>query len=250
MKNGLWVHQIPKCGGVLGVIEKARAIDASHIIIKSRDGKSSYKKNRGMIRPLSVAATMAGLDIWLWTWARPYAPLQGIEYVEDQAKLLAQDAHENGAKVVVCNMESPWSWSKLGGGYLLGEHELRRRAYKYITTLRDSLPKDCKIGISSFRFPKWHRLPWAEMLCTASVIGMPQLYFERKGYDEQARMAHSAWRAHGAKSIRISGPGYVWKRGKMDPVSFYEEAKRHCQGVDWWKADGMDNEAVGALQGL
>ena len=239
MTNGLWVHQIPRCGGALGVIEKAKAIDASHIIVKSRDGRSAYKKNRGLITSLSVAANMGGLDVWLWTWARPYAPMQGLDYVTDQAKLLAQDARQHRAKVVVCNMESPWSWSKLGGGFLLGESELRRRAYKYLCTLRDSLPNDCQIGISSFRFPEWHRLPWTEMLSSTPVIGMPQLYFERKGYDEQARRAHAEWRSYGVTGIRISGPGYAWKRGKMDPPAFYNESKRHCQGVDWWKADGM-----------
>ena len=250
MTNGLWVHKIPKCGGPLGVIEKAKRLGVSHIIVKSRDGLSAYGHNRDLIAPLAITANVAGIDTWLWTWARPYAPLKGVDYVTDQAKLLAQDAHQHGAKVVVCNMESPWSWSRLGGAALLGENEVRSRAYKYICALRDGLPKDCKIGISSFRFPKWHKLPWSEMLSVAEVIGMPQLYFQRKGYDEQAKISRLGWNSYGVEDIRISGPGYVWRKGKMDPVGFYNEAKRHCRGVDWWKADGMDDEALSALEGL
>ena len=250
MENGLWVHKIPKCGGPLGVVTKAKQLKASHVIIKSRDGLSSYRANRSTIETTSITATMAGLDVWLWTWARPYSPTKGLDYVTDQAKLLAQDAHMCRAKTVVCNMESPWSWSKLGGGMLLGEMELRRRAYKYLCTLRDCLPKHCTIGISSFRFPKWHKLPWTEMLSSTPVIGMPQIYFQRKGYDEQAARAHAEWSKFGVTGIMLSGPGYVWKAGRIDRGAFYGESKRHCQGIDWWKADGMDEASIKALTDL
>jgi len=250
MTNGLWIHKIDRCGGPVRIIDTAKRLKASHIIVKSRDGASSYKANRKMLKSLSLTARMSGLDIWLWSWVRAMSPGKGQAYVEDQAMLLAQDAHQAGAKCVVANMESPWSWSRFGGGMLLGEAELRLRAYKYVTTLRDSLHKNCKIGISSFRFPRWHRLPWEEMLQSTEVIGMPQLYFERKGYDEQAQKANQEWRKFDVTDIRISGPGYIWKKGKMDPVSLYNEAKRHCKGVDWWKADGMDEEALSALEGL
>ena len=250
MTNGLWVHKIHRSGGPVAIVEKAKRIGADHVIVKSRDGLSAYKHNHPILQSFSLMAQMSGLDVWLWTWARPMSPGKGISYVEDQAKLLAQDAHQTRAKVVVANMESPWSWSKFGGGMILGETELRRRAYKYLCTLRDSLPKDCQIGVSSFRYPPWHKLPWAEMLQSTPVIGMPQLYFERKGYDEQAQKAHQEWSKFEPTSIRISGPGYVWRKGKMDPVGFYNDAKRHCTGVDWWKSDGMDNEALSALEGL
>ena len=250
MTNGLWVHKIDRCGGPVRIIEMAKRLKAGHIIIKSRDGMSSYKSNRAMLQPLSLTSRMAGLDVWLWSWVRSMSPGKGVAYVEDQAKLLAQDAYQTGANVVVANMESPWSWSKLGGGLLLGEDELRSRAYRYLTTLRDCLPKMCRIGISSFRFPRWHRLPWEEMLQTTEVIGMPQLYFERKGYGDQAQKARQEWRKFEVSSVRISGPGYTWKKGKMDPATFHEEAKRHCSGIDWWKADGMDERALSALDGL
>jgi len=247
MSDGLWVHQIPRSGGGQAIVSAAKQIGAKHVIVKARDGLSSYRKNRGLISPLALVARVAGVDTWLWTWARPYAPLKGMEYVIDQAKLLAQDAHEHGARVVVANMEAPWSWSKLGGGAFLGEKELRRRAYQYVCTLREALPKNCQIGISSFRYPKWHKLPWSQMLGVVEVIGMPQIYFQRKGYDEQARQSRLAWSSYGVSSIRISGPGYTWRKGKIDPVAFASEARRHSSGIDWWKSDGMKPEDLAAL---
>jgi len=250
MVDGLWVHKIDRSGGPIQIVEQAKALNAKHVIIKSRDGLSPYKPNYPMLQSFSTLASMSGLDVWLWTWARALSPGKGMSYVEDQAKLLAQDAHQTKAKVVVANMEAPWSWSKLGGGMILGESEIRRRAHKYISTLRSSLPPGCKIAISSFRFPSWHRLPWEEMLETTEVIGMPQLYFQRKGYDEQAQRSRQEWTKFKVKDIRISGPGYVWRKDRMDPVAFYKEARRHCQGIDWWKSDGMDSAALEALEGL
>ena len=251
MENGLWVHKIQPSGGPVRIVEKAKALGAKHIIVKSRDGLSQYKHNQSYhLEPFSMMSRMTGIDFWLWAWVRPISAGKGISYVEDQAKLLAQDARLCNASAVVVNLESPWSWGKLGGGFVLGEDQMRRRAYKYMTTLRDALPNDCKIGVSSFRYPSWHKLPWEEMLQTTEVIGMPQLYFQRKGYAEQAKKSRLQWSKFGVKDIRISGPGYAWKKGMIDPVAFYEEAKGYCSGVDWWKSDGMDNEAVGALQGL
>lgn len=248
MTTGLWVHKTPACGGPLAAIGKAKRIGASHLIVKARDGMSVYRPNKPTLDSLALSSRISGVDIWLWAWVRSMSPGKGRSYVEDQAMLLAQDARLTKAKVVVANMESPWSWSKIGGGFLLGEDELRQRAYIYISTLRDCLPDDCKIAVSSFRFPKWHRLPWEEML--PGVIGMPQIYFERKGYDEQAREARIGWSAFGVTSVRISGPAYTWKAGKMNPAAFHIESKRHCDGIDWWKADGLGPDELQVLEGL
>ena len=97
MTNGLWIHKIDRCGGPVRIIETAKRLKASHIIVKSRDGASSYRANRKMLQSLSLTARMSGLDVWRWSWVRSMSPGKGMAYIEDQAKLLAQDAHQTGA---------------------------------------------------------------------------------------------------------------------------------------------------------
>lgn len=162
--KGYFIWRIKNCeGGDAGKIASvAQAADLSHVLIKvadrhypmnvSSDGKTDY------VPPVANALRAMGIQVWGWHYV----------YGDDPSK---------EASIAIKRTNG----LNLDGYVINAEHQYKEAGKKaaaktFMRDLRNGIGNNIPVGLSSYRFPSLHPIPWNEFMekCDYS---MPQVYW-------------------------------------------------------------------------
>ena len=167
----IWkLHRIAN-GNVQVMVDKAREAGLTHVIIKIADGANAY--NVDLARPATDAFKAAGILVWGWAWLWLREPFEEAEIAAHRSQALGLDGF-------MVNAEYPAKGKT-------------REVLTYMETLRSLLP-DLPLGLSSYRYPQFHRnFPWHEFLSMCD-LNSPQMYWV--GEEPADCVRHSLARHH------------------------------------------------------
>ncbi len=163
--KGMFIWKIYLCegGDAEAIANVAAAAGLSHVVVKIADGDGIYnydwEHHRDLVPPLVNALNAKGIITWGWHYVYGRDPVA-------EAQVAAQRTRNLGLKGYVIDAEVEFQAS--------GMDEV---ATTFMNTLRQQMPSDVLIGLSSFRFPSYHpSFPWHEFLDQCD-FNMPQVYW-------------------------------------------------------------------------
>nr|MBN1228583.1 hypothetical protein [Anaerolineae bacterium] len=154
--KGFYIWKIHMCegGNVAQIVKRARDANLSHVLIKIADGARAY--NVDLATPLVEALKGAGIQAWGWQFVYGNEPFGEADIAIHRINTLGLDGFIVNAEVAYKNKHA--------------------QASAYMERLRLNVP-DLHIGLSSFRYPQYHReLPWTEFLSRCDT-NFPQVYW-------------------------------------------------------------------------
>lgn len=163
--KGYYIWKIPNCEG--GDPEKialtAHQIGLTHVIVKIANGIYDYNYDvtlkKDLVAPLSYALAKYNIKTWGWHYVygdipkkEAAAAIRQIRKIPLEGYIIDAEAEYKG-KYTACRV--------------------------FMNELRSALPS-FPMGLSSFRYPKYHNdLPWSDFLSKCEV-NMPQVYWEQQ----------------------------------------------------------------------
>lgn len=226
--KGFFVWVIDRCegGDPAAIAALAKAAGLEHVLIKIADGATFYNRDRttGYDHVPAVVAALRkqGLAVWGWQYIYGYDPLGEARVAISSVLSLELDGF-------IVNAEAEYKLAGRG-----------RAAESYMATLRTGL-KDIPIGLSSYRFPSYHReFPWAQFVKAVDFV-MPQVYWmgahnpgyqlQRSFQEYQALQPDKVYIPTGA-AFRESG----WQPTFGEVLEFMEAAQSlGLGGVNFWE---------------
>lgn len=154
--KGFYIWKIHRCegGDTQAIVQRAKDAGLTHILIKIADGSNAY--NVDLATPLVEALKNAGIQAWGWQFVYGREPFEEAGIAAHRVKVLALDGF-------VVNAETDYKGKNAAASAYMGE-------------LRRALP-DATIGLSSFRYPRYHpTMPWTEFLSQCD-LNLPQVYW-------------------------------------------------------------------------
>lgn len=169
---------------------RARSAGIQHVIVKIADGENPFPLpgNEAHIRKEAITAELIGAlreaGIVVWGWAFAYGPPANPEA---QAEQFAARARHFGLSGLVIDAEN-------FGNRIWSSPEGPGAATAYIRRLRSAMAgePDLLVGLSSYRYIRYHRnFPFAEFMAGCDVA-MPQVYWvARSGGDAVRNLQES-----------------------------------------------------------
>ncbi len=203
--KGFFIWKIPSCegGSAQAIATQAQSAGLTWVALKIADGtrKMNYDFARAVdfIPPVMLALKAAGIQVWGWHYVYGYDPL-------GEARIAIQRTQALGLDGYVIDAEGEF---KQSGNYA--------NAAKYMTELRAGLPTT-PIGLSSYRFPNYHKdFPWKHFL-PGIDYNMPQVYWEQ-AHNAGTQLANTVQQFQALSPYRPVlpiGPGY--KTGGWAPT--------------------------------
>jgi len=178
--KGWFIWNVSACenGDPAAIAAVARAAGISHVLIKIADGLIPWNGN--LVAPVARALRAIGVQVFGWHYVYSFSPI-------------------GEAAIAVNRMQE----LQLDGLVYNAEHQFRDNpnnraaANTLLARTRDRLP-GIPIGLSSYRYPRYHpKFPWREFLFGVD-FNMPQVYWIhatnagaqlRASYDEFRAMA-------------------------------------------------------------
>jgi len=221
----IWMITQTMAGNPILLAQTAKAAGVQHLFFHIHDGYLGETKVLGGtdLRPFIIAAHAAGIECWGWgavyrsTWS------QGCDRVIE--------AFKKHPELV---------------GYILDAEAPIKDSYAeaaaIMNKLRYFLP-DIPIGLSSYRFPRYHStLPWKEFRSKCD-FDIPQVYWEQNFGDTAGSVQlQSSYDEFKAMDIKLpycaTAPAYKvnsWAPTVNQIKGFFEKAKElGLHGVDFW----------------
>lgn len=280
--TGLWIHRldsaVERAGGTVEALaEDVRRLRVAVVWIKVCDGRSLH--NQAHLGPAVDALRAAGVTVGFWGWVYavyyngkgvPETPYHAtVEYVCEQAEVLAGQCVRHGVGLACANMEGEGAWStsssatavygprniRLFGSQMSADRAIAARADAYAQSLAAVLHYAVLVCSTHGR-PWTQRLPWRAM-CAAFDVLAPQLYSPgSEGYRARVAKACARWRDLGAHRVRVSGPSWRTRTsgtkpawiGQLDAVLRAGAGGLGVdRGADWWTYELATEEHRGAL---
>ena len=154
--KGFYVWKIHRCegGDVSAIAQRAKNAGLSHVLIKIADGPRAY--NVDLASNLVEALKSEGIQAWGWQFVYGDEPFGEAEIAIHRTNVLGLDGFIVNAEVAYKNKQS--------------------QATVYMERLKSHI-MGIPIGLSSFRYPNYHReFPWKQFL-TYCDINFPQVYW-------------------------------------------------------------------------
>jgi len=221
----IWVLSQTLNGDPFALAAEAKDAGLGHVLLHIHDGYLSEEKVPGgrNLTPYIYALRSVGIECWGWgaTYATTWS--QGADRVIE-----AFDKHP-----------------ELEGYVLDGEGPMKNRpneAMAIMKKLRYYLP-DVPIGLSSYRFPKYHpEFPWREFREQCD-FDMPQVYWEQStsvdagklqliaSYNQFAQLSPKLPYLPTAPAYKVGG----WEPTIWQIKGMFEQAKEMgMNGVNFW----------------
>ena len=170
--KGWFIWQILRCerGAAEAIAEKAAAAGVTHVLLKVAERTYGFgfdKKGQDLVPDVARALRAQGIQVWGWHYVYGDKPA-------DEARIAVRRSVQ----------------LQLDGYVIDAEAEYRRpgmaaAARLFMSTLREGLPGDTLVALSSFRYPSLHRqLPWKAFLDSCD-LNMPQVYWEQSHNPKQ-----------------------------------------------------------------
>ncbi len=248
-KHGTFFYNIPhaieRFGSIEGLVERIERCDMTHAWLRGHGRRSLYgdkEQNKEVI----AALMEKGVAVAIWGWC------QG-EDIEQEADLALFAIDTYALPGYVANIEhgtngSDWSIDKME---------------KFIGAVRNGMPDDGAIGISSFGLIGWHRPELMKAVDEIVDMFAPQAYwfwypdqkmvdqfgrYELGAPSEYVRLCIDNWRKYVTKPLVITGQAY-WGEGgfaqgesedKLADFTQRFEQWGDIAGLNWWNAAGPD----------
>ena len=154
----MWNLTDCEVGNAAQIAAVAQAAGLGHVLIKIADGIKPF--NGTLISPIAAALRGVGVEVWGWHYVYGSNPA-------------------GEARIAISQMID----MRLDGYVLNAEQQYRdlannkAAAVQFLSALRSGLGQACPIGLSSYRYPRYHpAFPWREMLAGVD-FNMPQVYW-------------------------------------------------------------------------
>lgn len=156
--NGMFIWLIERCegGNSERITQAVKSAGLSHVLIKVSNGIAINNGGVPVLKPLVEMLQGAGVEVWGWPYVYGNAPAE-------EAQLAARRILDLGMDGLVVNAETEYKGRAT-------------QAATFMTTVRRMLP-DMRIGLSSYRYPQYHRtFPFKQFLEKCD-FAMPQVYW-------------------------------------------------------------------------
>ena len=177
--KGMFIWKLYRCegGNPQAIAHIAAQAGLSHVIIKiaDRTGIFNYdwKHHRDLVPPVVRALKAKGIEVWGWHYIYGEDPV-------GEARIAARRTRQLGLTGYVIDAEIEFSAAGMA-----------KKARTYMNALRNNMPSNVLIGLSSFRFPSYHpSFPWREFLDQCD-FNMPQVYW-LNAHNPGAQLTRSA----------------------------------------------------------
>jgi hypothetical protein len=161
--KGFFIWQVRHCegGDPNAIAERAAAAGLSHVLVKIADTNkpSNIWQGQDLAKTLVRALRDRHIQAWGWHYVKGNEPQAEAELAVQRTRLLRLDGY-------VIDAEQEYKAS--------GKDAAARQ---FMQVLRTGLP-NTPIALSSFRYPRYHRLPWRAFLERCDYA-MPQVYWEQ-----------------------------------------------------------------------
>lgn len=226
--KGFYIWKIHRCegGNVQAIVSRAKDAGLTHVLVKIADGSSAY--NVDLATPLVEALKNEGVQVWGWQFVYGREPFEEAGIAAHRVKVLALDGF-------IVNAEVDYKGKYAAASAYMGE-------------LRRSLP-DAPIGLSSFRYPRYHpTLPWTEFLSQCDY-NFPQVYWLKN--DNPAEQIDSTiaqfQNVYPARPIIPTGAAYEefgWRPTPAHLQEFLSHAREiGIPAVNFWSWDYAGSSA-------
>lgn len=220
--KGIFIWQIPRCGGPQAIADLAAVCGYKHLVIKIADGVNDFGVVNGvdLVKELVTALNANGIEAWGWQYVYLNDPHAEAVNVYDRIC-------DTGVRGLVMNAETPCKGKP-------------SQAHEYCSALRARLDAGFPIGLSSYRFPSLHpELPWGEFrrICD---FDMPQVYWclAHNPGDQLHRCMTEFGRFERLLPMTPTGAAYRefgWQPTLGEVNEFMTVAGELGIGFNWWE---------------
>ncbi|HEY3344630.1 MAG TPA: nuclear transport factor 2 family protein [Anaerolineaceae bacterium] len=214
--KGFFIWKIPSCegGNAQAIATQAQVAGLNFVVIKIADGTRpmNYDTARSvdLIPPVALALKAAGIQVWGWHYVYGYDPLGEARKAIQRMQALNLDGY-------VIDAEAEYKQA--------GKDKAARQ---YLAELRSAYPS-LPIGLSSYRFPSYHKdFPWQAFL-DGIDYHMPQVYWEQahNAGTQLTRTVQEFQAMTPYRPVLPTGPGYKtggWAPTEADTKEFLSTA--------------------------
>lgn len=166
--KGIWINVIKECDGgdVQKIANKCVQAGISYALIKAIEGKSgfNFSGDIDLVKVLAKALREKGIEVV--AWGAVYGDSFGTGYWKDEVGRVVRRMNDELVDIdwFILDIESRWR----------DQHGV---AEKFMNELLASLRLDCKLGFSSFRYPKQHSTIPYDAFLTGVHVNIPQVYW-------------------------------------------------------------------------
>jgi hypothetical protein len=243
-------------GSVQKAVALAQAAGVEHALIKIADGPNPFPlpggqghgQKEAITADLIRALREAGIEVWGWAFA--YGPKADPE---SQAEVFAARARQFGISGLVIDAEDfrNRTWSSPAGA---------TAARVYVQRLRSEMPgvADLIVGLSSYRYIRYHRsFPFAAFMDGCDVA-MPQVYWAARSGGDPVRNLQDSYEDYkalfpgalflptGAAYGAEQGSGddrWLWSATPEQITRFLDQARAmRLPGVTFWSWEHALND--------
>ncbi|HLB46452.1 MAG TPA: nuclear transport factor 2 family protein [Anaerolineales bacterium] len=174
--KGFYIWQIKNCegGNSEAIAARAQAANLTHLLLKIADTTFAFgydRFNNDITAPLADALRNRGIQIWGWHYVKGNDPGGEARIAVQRTQQLRLDGYVIDAEV---EYKAPGKAAA---------------ARTFMNELRAGLP-NLPVGLSSFRYPSFHKeVPWREFLERCD-FNMPQVYWEQ-AHNPDVQLARS-----------------------------------------------------------
>lgn len=190
--KGWFIWQVSRCehGSPQAIADRAAAAGLSHVLIKVVDRAHAFGiswRGQDLVAPVAEALRARGIQVWGWHYVYGQQPVA-------EARAAVQRVRQLGLDGYVIDAE--------------GEYErpgMTDPAHAFMNALKESLPAETLVALSSYRYPSLHRnLPWATFLEHCDLV-MPQVYW-LGAHNSAVQLTRSVKENSDAKLVGVTRP--------------------------------------------
>jgi hypothetical protein len=218
----MWVLSRCEGGDPMAIADEAQRAGLSHVLIKVADGPYAFN-HEANISGIVLALHRLGIKVWGWQYIYGYRPIE-------EAKIGASRTISFDMDGFVVNAER--EFKRLG---------MDAVARQYMRQIKEEFTIGFPIGLSSYRFPRYHMaFPW-QTLRSYCDFDMPQVYWEgAHNPANQLEMSHAEFKRMTPQLPYVAtGSAYTrgdWAATPEDIEYFMDNASTlGLSGVNFWE---------------
>ncbi len=230
--KGFYIWKIPNCegGDAHQIAVQAKKSGFSHVLIKVANGIYSYNydwnRKIDLVPPVAQALRAVGIEVWGWHYVYGDQPSAEARIAVRRVKELNLDGY-------VINAEAQYK-----------EPGKKSAATQFMRALRAGLGNSIPVGLTSYRYPSLHPLPWNEFLEKCDY-NMPQVYWIH-AHNPGAQLARTlnefeSTRIKYRRPIIPIGAAFRehgWEPTKNEVLEFIDTARSlNLSAVNFWEWD-------------
>jgi len=250
--KGIYIWKARNCAGgsLAAIVQACKLMDLDWVAIKIGDAASDYFRSFTDMAAAVAAFRAAGIKVWGWHYI-----YGGVHFRKDGTFYVSGATPAEEAQYAVQQVQ------KLGlDGYIIDaerEYKVYKQGERASQFMAGLVGIGVPMGLSSYRFPNYHKeLPWSAFLAGCQVH-MPQVYW---GPGNAVRDLDISIQDLSALKVLpvvpvgrlYVGDGYAWPGpGVSEIKAFMSRAvERSCPGAFFWALDFLylDTHGSAALR--